>query len=91
MEQSIRAAGAAAPHLHGERRPAIHVRLDETFLEQVRRTLGADAWQAAAQQGAALSFRAAVAYALDERPADPAAAPFRGGPWPVGRRGEAVA
>src|SRR4051812_23099188 len=53
MEQSIRAAGAAAPHLHGERRPAIHVRLDETFLEPVCRTLGADAWQGAAQEGAA--------------------------------------
>jgi predicted ATPase/class 3 adenylate cyclase len=52
-----------APYAVGEDR------LDATFLEAARTSCGLDAWNAAADEGAALSFDDAIAYALQEPPA----------------------
>ena len=59
-------SGAAAAHRYGEPQDAVDGRLDATFLEPARARCGADAWDAAVREGAALSFEDAIAYALDE-------------------------
>jgi hypothetical protein len=41
-------------------------RLDATFFEAARASCGTDAWNAAAEEGAALSVDDAIAYALQE-------------------------
>jgi len=45
-------------------------RLYATFLEPARTRCGADAWDAAAREGAAMSFDDAIAYALTDRRTD---------------------
>ena len=67
LDRAARLTGAAAAHRYGEPEDPVDVRLDATFLEPARVRWGADAWDAAVREGAALSFEDAIAYALDER------------------------
>ena len=60
-------SGAAAAHRFGERRDPVDLRVQEEFLEPARDALGAQAWEAAAAEGAALGFRDAIAYAIGEQ------------------------
>jgi tetratricopeptide (TPR) repeat protein len=84
LDRAARLSGAAAAHRYGEPQDAVDARLGATFFEPARTRCGADAWDAAVREGAALSFEDAIAYALDEpRPqaANPASAP----PTPAGQ------
>ena len=44
----------------------VDVRLNQAFFEPARKRQGTDAWDAAAREGSALTFEAAIAYALQE-------------------------
>src|SRR4051812_7539146 len=78
LDRAARLVGASAAHRHGQRRHAADARLDRTFLVPARARLGAMTWDAAVRQGAALSFEAAIAIALqDEGSPRPAAASVR--------------
>jgi hypothetical protein len=69
--------------VYDEPQDAVDARLDVTFFDPAHARCGADAWDASLREGAALSFEAAIAYALDEprpRAANPASAP----PTPAG-------
>ena len=60
-------SGAASAHPHGEpSEDPIAARLDTALLKAARTRHGADAWDAAAREGATLSFEDAIAYALEE-------------------------
>jgi predicted ATPase/class 3 adenylate cyclase len=63
--RAARLVGAAAAHSYGQPHEPIDARLDAAFFD-VARTRSADAWDAAAREGAKLSFEDAIAYALDE-------------------------
>jgi hypothetical protein len=65
-QRAGRLLGAAAAY--GEDRPEdpVEVRINAIFFEPVRTRCGIDAWNAALQSGAALSFEDAVAYAVGE-------------------------
>ncbi|HXU88556.1 MAG TPA: hypothetical protein VFQ62_06870, partial [Methylomirabilota bacterium] len=54
-----------------QQQDAIEARLDAAFFAAARRHHGADAWDAAARQGAQLTFDNAIAYALGEPRAQP--------------------
>ena len=66
LERAARLAGAAAAYRQAHVEDAVPTRLDPSILEPARTRFGADAWDAALRQGAALSFKEAIAYALDE-------------------------
>jgi predicted ATPase/class 3 adenylate cyclase len=66
--RAARLVGAAAEHRYGQPRNPVDARLDATFFEPARTRHGADAWNAAAREGSALSFFDAIAYALQEPP-----------------------
>ena len=77
LDRAARLTGAAAAHLYSKPQDMVDARLDATFFEPARTRRGADAWDAAFREGAALNFEEAIAYALDEQPpqaANPAAA-----------------
>ena len=57
--------GAADAHRYDWPEDPLEARLDGAFFEPARTRCGADAWDAAARDGSALSFEAAIAYALD--------------------------
>ena len=65
-DRAARLAGAAAAHRYGEPKDPVDARLDATFFQPARTRHGADAWDAAAREGSALSFEDAIAYALAE-------------------------
>ena len=58
--------GAADAHRYQRAEDPVEGRLDETFFAPARRRCGADAWNAAAREGSALSFEDAIAYGLEE-------------------------
>ncbi len=60
--------GAAAAHRYDKPEDPIETRLDQTFFEPARTRYGPAAWNAAAREGSALTFEAAIAYALEEPP-----------------------
>ena len=64
FERAARLAGASAAHRYGDPEDAVGARLRATFLDPARTRYGADAWDAAASEGAALGFSDAIAYAL---------------------------
>jgi hypothetical protein len=64
--RAARLAGAATAHRYNQPHDAFEVRLDATLLQPARARIGAQAWDAAIQQGIALSFEAAIADALGE-------------------------
>jgi hypothetical protein len=66
LRRASRLAGAASALHYGARYAVVEDRLDARFLEAARASCGADAWNAAADAGAALSFEDAIAYALQE-------------------------
>ena len=65
VDRAARLVGAAAAHRTAPEDP-VDARLDATFFEPARTRYGADAWDAAARDGSALSFEDAIAYALEE-------------------------
>jgi predicted ATPase/class 3 adenylate cyclase len=65
-DRAARLAGAAGTFHYGQRYADVEDRLDAAFLEPARARCGVDAWNAAADEGAALSFEHAIAYALQE-------------------------
>jgi predicted ATPase/class 3 adenylate cyclase len=58
--------GAARAHRYDQPQDSVETRLDETFFKPARARCGADAWDAAAREGSALTFDGAIAYALEE-------------------------
>jgi predicted ATPase/class 3 adenylate cyclase len=66
-DRAARLAGAAAAHLYGQPHEVMRARIDAAFLDAARARCGVDAWDAAAREGAALSFGDAISYALGER------------------------
>jgi hypothetical protein len=66
LDRAARLFGAAASHRYGQPEHAVDARLEATFFEPARTLHGADAWNAAAREGGALSFEDAIAYALEE-------------------------
>jgi len=65
-DRAARLAGAASALHFGAPYAVVEDRLDALFLDAARASCGADAWTAAADEGAALSFDDAIAYALQE-------------------------
>ena len=60
--------GAADTHRYDNAEDPVGARLESTFFEPGRTRYGAAAWNAAAREGSALTFEAAIAYALEEPP-----------------------
>jgi predicted ATPase/class 3 adenylate cyclase len=68
-DHAARLRGAAENFRYGDPIDEVRQRLATVFFEPARTRHGADAWDAAAAEGGALSFADAVAYGLEERPA----------------------
>jgi predicted ATPase/DNA-binding SARP family transcriptional activator len=66
LDRAARLSGSAAAHRYGQPEDPVHARLCSTFFEPARERRGAEAWEVAVREGAALSFEDAIAYALDE-------------------------
>jgi predicted ATPase len=66
FDRAARLVGASASHRYSEPLDAVDARLRETFFKPARARSGGDAWDGAVRKGAALSFKEAIAYALDE-------------------------
>jgi predicted ATPase/class 3 adenylate cyclase len=64
--RAARLAGAAAAQRPDDEDDRVQARLDAIFFEAARERHGADAWDAAAAEGGALTFAEAVAYGLEE-------------------------
>jgi hypothetical protein len=58
--------GAAEAHRYDKPEDPVEARLEAAFFEPARARYGTDAWNAAAREGNALTFDAAIAYALNE-------------------------
>ena len=67
--------GAAQRHRYGQPHDPVDERLQTAYFDPARRTLGAEAWDAAVRRGAAMSFEDAIATGLDERSPDRAREP----------------
>jgi predicted ATPase/class 3 adenylate cyclase len=65
-DRAARLAGAASALHDGAPYAVVEDRLDAIFFAAARASCGTDAWNAAADEGAALSFDEAIAYALQE-------------------------
>ena len=63
-DRAARLAGASDAHRYGQTYDAIEARLDTTFFQPTGASCGIDVWNAAAEEGAAMSFEIAIAYAL---------------------------
>jgi hypothetical protein len=74
LPRAPRLFGAATAHRYGNPEDPVDARLYATFFAPARTRHGADAWDAAAGDGAALSFEDAIAHALEEEPAGAARA-----------------
>jgi hypothetical protein len=61
--------GAADAHRYDKAPDPVEARLDETFFVPARERCGTRAWDAAVRDGSSLSFEHAIAYALEEPPA----------------------
>ena len=70
-ERAATLVGAAESQRYAQVVDPLALRLDRMYFEPGRERLGAAAWDAAARAGSALSFEAAIAYALEEPPAPP--------------------
>jgi predicted ATPase/class 3 adenylate cyclase len=68
-DRAARLRGAAETFRYGDPIDEVRQRLATVFFEPARGRHGADAWDAAAAEGGALTFAEAVAYGLEERPA----------------------
>jgi predicted ATPase/DNA-binding SARP family transcriptional activator len=65
LERAARLAGAGAAHRSRVPDDPVAARLDATFLEPARTRSGADTWDAAFAEGAALSIEEAIVYGLE--------------------------
>jgi hypothetical protein len=86
-DRAARLVGAADAHRFGKATDPVEARLDDTFFDPARARCGARAWDAAARDGSTLSFVDAIAYALDEPPAQTRAQPHTTTPALAGRGG----
>jgi hypothetical protein len=68
LDRAARLYGAAGRQRYGEPEDRVTARLHTIYFEPARARLGADAWDNAAAEGAALGFEEAIAYALEETP-----------------------
>jgi hypothetical protein len=75
LDRAARLCGAAGAHRYGQPWGPFDVRVRDAFFAPARARHGAEAWDAAAGAGAALDFRDAIAYALEEPRPNAAAAP----------------
>jgi predicted ATPase/DNA-binding SARP family transcriptional activator len=66
LHRAARLLGAAAAHRYGLPEDPVDARLEATFFKPARTKYGAEAWNAAAREGGALSFEDAIADALEE-------------------------
>jgi hypothetical protein len=82
VRPAARLIGAATGHRYGDPEDPVDARLHTTFFARTRARHGADAWTALLREGAALNFKDAVAYALqeprEERPSDASSRPATG-------------
>ena len=62
--------GAADAHRYDQPEDPVEATLEAVFFEPARTRCGSHAWDAAAREGGALGFEAAIAYALAEQPVD---------------------
>jgi hypothetical protein len=86
-DRAARLIGAAQTHQYGNQPDQIIVdTLDARFLKPARTRYGADAWQAAVSEGAALSLEDAIAEALQEAPTAGVVRPRHNQPTAVGYR-----
>ena len=67
-ERAATLVGAADAHRYDKPQDPVNTRLQAAFFEPARTRYGTDAWNATAREGSALSFEAAIAYALEEPP-----------------------
>jgi hypothetical protein len=65
LEHAARLTGAAARHRYGHPLDPVNARLDALFFAPARARLGSATWDAAARDGAGLTFEDAIAHALD--------------------------
>jgi predicted ATPase/DNA-binding SARP family transcriptional activator len=65
-DRAAHLVGAAAEDRRDRAEDPVETRLDREFFAPARTRHGADAWDAAAREGGALSFEGAIAYALQE-------------------------
>jgi tetratricopeptide (TPR) repeat protein len=68
LDRAARLSGAATVHRYDQLRDLVNTRLDATFFEPARTRHGTDTWDTAVREGAALSVKDAIAYALHEPP-----------------------
>jgi predicted ATPase/DNA-binding SARP family transcriptional activator len=66
LRHAAQLRGAAAAHDYGQQQTDVEARLEAGFFTAARTRHGADTWDAAAREGAALSLEDAIAFALDE-------------------------
>jgi hypothetical protein len=66
LRHAAQLRGAAAAHGYGQQQTDVEARLEAAFFTAARTRHRADAWDAAAREGAALSLEDAIAYALEE-------------------------
>jgi hypothetical protein len=78
LDRAARLYGAAASHRYGEPEDRVTERLHTIYFEPARERHGADAWDNAVAEGAALGFEEAITYALEENPNTSSAAPGPG-------------
>ena len=64
LDRAARLHGAAGAHRYGFPEDAVDARLATTYFNPARERLGAEAWDAAVREGAALGWDEAVAYGL---------------------------
>jgi hypothetical protein len=66
-ERAATLVGAADAHRFDRHKDPVDVRLEAEFFGPARIRCGTGAWNTAAREGSALSFEAAIAFALDRR------------------------
>jgi hypothetical protein len=69
LRRAAQLLGAAEAHQYGIQQDDVAEDLHDAFFRDARVRYGSDRWQRTVQEGAALSFDSAIAYALDEPPA----------------------
>ena len=68
VKRAATLVGAADTHRYDNAADPVGARLESTFFEPARTRYGPAAWNAGAREGRALTFEAAIAYALEEPP-----------------------
>ena len=66
LDRAARLSGASAAHRYGQSTSPVEARLQASFFDPARTRRGAEAWDVAVREGAALNFTEAIAHALEE-------------------------